>query len=350
MIKRCSRCLLPQTFPGVVFDGKGVCNHCLEFKERPLLGEEKFVKKIGSKRGDHYDCVLGISGGKDSCYVAYLAKEKFNLRALAICYDFPFLVDLARENIERVTQSLGIELMMVKSQGNIEYNLMRNHLSSLAATGTTWGQCMFCHYGIDAVLYNVAVEKKIPFILSGITQNELWDVGSRTKFLMKRVKNLPAGELLRHIYYQSKAYFGLVNQRRQFPIPGNNCLNVYKRANLPADGPELVHVFEYIRWDQKVIEKTLKERTGWVRPAGETSWRYDCILEPLLDYTYKKEFGISSAGMYLSGLVRAGLLSREEGLKALESKEKEEVLNRALVNVLDFLKVPERVKAKFLQN
>ena len=156
--------------------------------------------------------------------------------------------------------------------------------------------------------------------------------------------------MIKYAFYQSKAYLGLVKQRREFPIPGNSCFNAYKRANLPADGPEIVHVFEYVKWDQKVIEKTLKERTGWVRPAGETSWRYDCILEPLLDYTYKKEFGISSAGMYLSGLVRAGLLSREEGLKALESKEKEEVLNRALLNVLDFLKVPERVKAKFLQN
>lgn len=348
--KRCTRCLLPDTYPGIEFNEQGVCNICLGYKENELLGEERFLKKIGSKTGTKYDCVLGISGGKDSCYVAYLAKKRFNLRALAVCYDFPFLVDLARDNIKKVCDGLNLELLIIKTKGSLEYKLLKNHLTSLAATGTTWGQCMFCHYGIDAVLYNVAIQKDIPFILSGITQNELWDVGNRTKFLLKRIKELSVPELLKHAYHQSKAYRNLVAQRRQFPIPGNSCLNVYRRANLPADGPEVVHVFDYIQWDQKVIEKTLKEQTGWVRPKGETSWRYDCILEPVLDFTYKKEFGISSAGIYLAGLVRCGLLSREEGLRALESKEKEEVLNKALVSVLEFLKVPEKVQAKFFNH
>ena len=144
MIVRCSQCLLPNTYPGVVFNEDGVCNHCLNFKEQELIGEEAFYNKIKSVKGGEYDCILGISGGKDSCYVAYLAKEKFNLNALAVCYDFPFLVDLARENIKRVTDSLDIDLLIIKSEGNIEYNLMRNHFASLASTGTTWGQCMFC--------------------------------------------------------------------------------------------------------------------------------------------------------------------------------------------------------------
>ncbi len=153
-----------------------------------MFGEAAFLDKISSKHGDKYDCVLGISGGKDSCYVAYLAKKKFNLRTLAVCYDFPFLVDLARQNVKKVCDSLDLDLEIIKTNNNLEYNLLRNHLISLAGTGTTWGQCIFCHYGIDAVLFNVAKEKNIPFILSGITSNELWNPGSRTQFLLNRVK------------------------------------------------------------------------------------------------------------------------------------------------------------------
>jgi predicted PP-loop superfamily ATPase len=98
-VQICSRCLLPNTYPGIEFNEQGICNHCLEYKKPQLLGEAAFSEKINSKHGNKYDCVVGISGGKDSCYVAYLAKEKFNLRTLAVCYDFPFLVDLARQNV-----------------------------------------------------------------------------------------------------------------------------------------------------------------------------------------------------------------------------------------------------------
>jgi hypothetical protein len=272
------------------------------------------------------------------------------LHALAICYDFPFLVNLAKDNIKRVTDTLEMDLIVIKSKNHLEYDLVRSHFTSLASTGTTWGQCLFCHYGIDAVLYNVAIEKKIPFILTGITQYELWNPGNRSKFILKRIKNLHSSDILEFVYYQSKAYLNLLRQRRQFPIQGNSCFNVYKRARLPEQGPEMIHVFDYIHWDHMLIEKTLKEQTGWVRPKGETSWRYDCILEPLLDYTYMREFGISCTGIYLSRLIRSGLLTRDEGLKTLEKKESEEVMRKSLLNVLSFLNVSEKTKIKFINS
>ena len=232
----CSKCLMPDTYPGIQFNREGICNACLEHRKKNPLGEEQLVEKLRSTPGGEYDCVLGISGGKDSCYVAYLAKEKFGLRALAVCYDFPFLVELARQNIKKVCDSLNLDVMHVKSSNNFEYDFLRNHLISLSGTQTTWGQCIFCHYGIEGVLYNVAREKNIPFILSGVTENELWNPGSRTGFLLKRVKKLPFRDLLRFVYYQSKAYLNLVDQRKQFRIPGNGCFNVYKPGGAAREG------------------------------------------------------------------------------------------------------------------
>ena len=338
---------MPDTYPRISFDSEGVCNFCLNYRKKEPLGEERLIEKLRSKTGGQYDCVLGISGGKDSCYVAYLAKEKYNLRALAVCYDFPFLVDLARDNIKRVCDSLQLDVIYVKSKNNLEYNYERNHLISLSGTQTTWGQCLFCHYGIAAVLDNIAKEKNIPFVLSGITQNELWNPGNRTQFLLRRVKKLPLGELLKFIYFQSKAYLGLVDQRVQFGIPGNSCFDVYHRAKMPAGSAEIIRVYDYVQWDQGLIEKTLKERTGWQKPQKATSWRYDCILEPLLDYTYLKEFGISTVGLYLSGLIRTGLIQREEALLVQQQSERQEELDKGLKFVLDFLEVPEKIQEKF---
>jgi len=348
MMTRCVRCLMPSTYPDITFNIDGVCNHCLSYKNIEPLGEENFLQKFNSKHGSQYDCVLGISGGKDSCYVAYLVKKKYGLRALAVTYDFPFMVDLARENIKTVCENLGLELLVVKSRNNLEYNLLRSHLISLAATGTTWGQCMFCHYGIEAVLYETARSKEIPFILSGVTNSETWwNPANRMSILAKRLKNLSLEEMALFGLYQSKAYLYLVDQRRQFPIPGNSSFNVYKRANTPSNGPETIKVFNYIEWNQEIIEKTLQEETGWQKPAKSLTWRYDCILEPLLDFTYKSEFGISSAGLYLCGLIRSGVISREEGLHLLEESEDQERLDTSLKTVLDFLEIPIQTQEKF---
>lgn len=348
MNDRCVRCLMPNTYPDITFNEDGICNHCLNHQESVPLGEEQFLEKIHSKRGTHYDCVLGISGGKDSSYVAYLARKKFGLRVLAVSYDFPFMVDLARQNAKTVCANLGIELIVIRSRNNLELNLMRDHLTSLAATGTTWGQCLFCHYGIEAVLYETAKSREIPFILSGVTRSETWwNPGSRMSILAKRLKNLTLPEKVLFGIYQSKAYLSLVDQRRQFPIPGNNSLNVYQKAHTPANGPETIPVFDYVKWDQGLIEKTLQEETGWRKPSKALTWRYDCILEPLLDFTFKREFGISSAGLYICGLIRSGNISREEALRLIEENEDQERLDANLKTVLDFLNIQPQIQEKF---
>jgi hypothetical protein len=164
------------------------------------------------------------------------------------------------------------------------------------------------------------------------------------------VKKLPLGELLQFIYFQSKAYLRLVDQRVQFGIAGNSCFNVYQRAKLPVGSAEIIHVYDYVQWDQGLIEKTLRERTGWQKPQKATSWRYDCILEPLLDWTYSKEFGISTVGLYLSGLIRAGLMQREAALLVQQQSERQAELEKGLKIALDFLKVPEKTQGKFFES
>ena len=116
------------------------------------------------------------------------------------------MVDLARKNTQAVCDALGLELQIVKTRNNLEYNLIRNHIISLAATGTTWGQCLFCHYGIEAVLCQTAQSREIPFILYGVTDSEIWwNPGNRMSILAKRLKDLPFSEKVTFGLYQGKA-------------------------------------------------------------------------------------------------------------------------------------------------
>jgi hypothetical protein len=340
---------MPATYPGISFDEKGLCNYCRQYRKSPPAGEQAFLEVIGARRGKQSDCVVGISGGKDSCYVTYLAKKKYHLRVLAVCYDFPFLCDLARQNIRNVCDTLGVELRIIKTKNDLEYRYVRNHMLSVLATGTSWGQCLFCHYGIDAILYNVAKSEGIPLVLGGITKYELWNPGSRMEFLLNRVKKMPLSNQARFVHRQSRAYACLVEQRRQFSIPGNSTLDVYRRAKLPSNGPQHINVFEYLPWNQTLIEKTLMEETGWIKPERSITWRYDCSLEPFLDYTYKKEFGISTVGIYLSHMIRDGLISREEALHVLEKSEDETILREQLDSVFDFLRIAQPLRQHFFE-
>jgi len=345
------RCVLPDSYPEISFDAFGICRFCRNHHKLELPGEQALLKKVSRHRGSDYDCLLGISGGKDSCYVAYLARKALNLKALAVFYDFPFIKDLARDNARRVCDSLGIELVVVKTTNNLEYKLLRNHLISLAGTGTTWGQCIFCHYGISGALYRIAKERKIQTILSGTTSNETWwNPGRRTGFLMRRVKRLPLLDVANFALYQFKAYCGLAEQRRQFEIPGNKAYSPYSHPSPPPDGPQTIRVFDYLPWDQREIERVLTEETGWKKPDKKLTWRYDCILEPMLDFTYLREFGVSTVGLYLSGLIRDGLIDREEALKFRADAEDPEVLSENIRTVFDYLNLPKRVQDAYFRD
>jgi len=119
-IKVCMRCIYDEKVPGIVFDNEGICNYCRqvedlekEYKTGLPEGEQKFMEIVDtikrSGKTKKYDCVLGISGGTDSCYMLYKAVE-VGLRPLAVNYDNTWSTTIANENIRKVTKKLGVDL------------------------------------------------------------------------------------------------------------------------------------------------------------------------------------------------------------------------------------------------
>ena len=96
-LKRCTRCQLPQTYPGITFDAQGVCNLCrTERQDTPYLGLEALREKTahilaGSKASRRYDAAVAFSGGRDSTYLLHFAKEVLGLNVLAVSLDHRFM-------------------------------------------------------------------------------------------------------------------------------------------------------------------------------------------------------------------------------------------------------------------
>jgi N-acetyl sugar amidotransferase len=120
-LRICSRCIYDERVPAIHFDDEGVCNYCRQVErlseqygtgqpkgEALFAGMVEDIKRTG--RGKPYDCIVGVSGGTDSSYLVYLAKEKWGLRPLAVHYDNTWNSAIATMNIHKVLNGLGVDL------------------------------------------------------------------------------------------------------------------------------------------------------------------------------------------------------------------------------------------------
>ena len=130
ILKRCTKCILPETMPFISFDDEGVCNYCKNYKLRnnPKPKEELFQLVEPYRRKEGLDCIVPFSGGRDSCYGLHLIVEELKMKPVTYTYDWGMVTDLGRRNISRMCSKLGVENIIIaddisKKRRNIRRNL-----------------------------------------------------------------------------------------------------------------------------------------------------------------------------------------------------------------------------------
>ena len=104
-MKRCTRCVLPETYPEISYDDQGVCNHCRSFKSIVYKGEEALRKLFEENSGSgKWDCLVPLSGGRDSTYTLYNLVKKYGRRVLVYNYDNGFVESIAQDNIKAIAR------------------------------------------------------------------------------------------------------------------------------------------------------------------------------------------------------------------------------------------------------
>jgi asparagine synthetase B (glutamine-hydrolysing) len=129
-LRRCTRCILPETMPFIDFDADGVCNYCHNYSPRnvPKPKEELFNLVEGYRRAGVTDCIVPFSGGRDSCYGLHLIVKELKMNPVTYTYDWGMVTDLGRRNISRMSAELGVENIIVaddiaQKRRNIAVNL-----------------------------------------------------------------------------------------------------------------------------------------------------------------------------------------------------------------------------------
>lgn len=296
------------TVSGIAFDNSGTCSFCEVHKRMEHafpLGEAglRTVARIANDvrragRGRRYDCVVGLSGGRDSSYTLWYCVTQLKLRPLAVHFNDGFGNPVAGENMRRACQRLGVELRTITSDWRESKDLK---IAFLKASVPDMEQGT--DLGIATALYGVAAKEGLRHLVIGQS--------FRTEGIAPLSWNFLDGKYLRAVHQQ----FGTVPLRPWRPVdPGFNLgpkeMFYYAFVRRIKTVTLLYHL-DYVR---TAVDEVLKRELGWKSPGAHYA---DDLYQSLIYYLNRVKFNIDRRLFNYSALVRSGQMSREVGLERL---------------------------------
>lgn len=318
MLRRCSKCILPETYPEIIFNEKGVCNYCLTYRRKRHRGEAELRKSIEPYRnsGREYDCIVALSGGRDSSFLAHYAVRTLGLRVLAYTWDNGFMPEQTKENIENIVDVLGIDHVVEKhdyvekNERHIVSSWMRR--PSPAMIGFL---CTGCKTGYIRGLVKTAQSHQIPLVLKGSGESEPSFaqklLGDSTHFRRKRL-SLVLGfsmEMIRNPFY-------LLNPNCLIGLAEEFFHRFFYRANRDF---KTTSIFAFIEWNEQDILSLIQGELNWKKSShSSSSWRSDCKISELKNYLYRETLGFTKHDELLSTMIRRNLITRGDALTRLK--------------------------------
>ena len=329
-MKTCTKCILPETYPDISFNEEGVCNYCLNHQpHQELLGIEKFTEILEIRnRCGTYDCVVPLSGGKDSTYILYYVVKVLGLKPLAVTYNSGYQSQLAEENVTKTCQNLGVDLVEVKSPGNLQANLLKSSYAFADKLNREWDVCLNCPQILRIVPTSIAKKYHISLVIwggstiesvKGKTPSKKPPKSDEEHWLIRKTKTF--SRILKRIIKEPALFFPIVrytyfkmSQRIALGFPAIYAVNPF--SSVPTSDTEIqfVNFFEYIHWDSIENMKVLEEELGWKHPVDKDS-RFDCQLHCVTNKKYLEKYGISHDGITFCNFIRDGKMSRKDAMR-----------------------------------
>lgn len=335
-LRRCTKCILPSTYPFISFDEKGVCNFCNKYEKQKFHGSEsleKILDRCRSKNGQP-DCLVGISGGRDSSYGIHILKTKYGMNPVAYTYDWGLTTDISRINQAKVCGKLGIEHIIrapdiKKKRRHIRKNIyawLNNPKLGMVPLFMA-GDKDFYHFGrqlrrevnVDLTIFcsGCLLEQREFFVgFCGVNENV-----TKTARLYNYSK---AAKMKLALWYISQ----YVKNPRYINESLFDSIRSYFTSFIHKD--DFLYLYEYLPWEEKKIEMVLKEEYGWedYKAYGSNQWRMGDGQTAFTNYIFHEIAGFTEYDNFRSNQIREGLIIRDEALKLVENdnKPKYEVL------------------------
>lgn len=302
----CTYCVMDTTDPKISFNDSGECNHCRSYLENlPLLParqpsaeqllNSKVEAVIASGKGKKYDCVIGLSGGVDSTYVAYVVTKILGLRPIAVHMDNGWNSELSVKNVENIVKKLGIDLYTKI----LDWDEFRDLQLAFLKASTPDSEIPTDH-AIGATLHEVANKYNIKYIISG------------ANFVTERIMPPSWSQGHGDYRYINNIYKKFTGKRlKKFPFL--NFWKVFYYNNI--SGIEFLPLFDFFNFDLKEAKKIIVNELMWQEYGGK---HYESTYTKFFQgHILPVKFGFDKRKGHLSNLICAGILSREEAFKIL---------------------------------
>lgn len=321
-LKRCKKCLLPETHESITFDDQGVCSICrqVEFKEGKIdwaKRKEDLTELIESYRGKHdYDCIVPFSGGKDSTWTLYYLMKEYKVKPLVVRFDHGFLRPNLNENTTNALRNLGADFHTFTPNWKVVQKLM---LQSFLEKGDF---CWHCHTGIFSYPMHVAIKYDVPLIFWGEPSAEYTSYYSYDQ-----------AEEVDEKRFNRFVNLGITALDMAVRLGGDIDERDFKPYSYPAlkdlrrIGYRSVCLGSYIPWDVKTQSKIIADELGWKGDLVENvpeQYNYEkieCHMQGVRDYIKYIKRGYTRPTHLASIDIRHDRLTREEGLDMLSKYE-----------------------------
>ena len=325
-LKRCTKCILPETFPNILFDEKGVCNYCNNYVPKKIKSKEDLIGILSNYKSssiDKPDCVIPFSGGRDSSYVMHFLKKELGMNPIAFSYDWGMLTDLSRRNQSRMCSKLGIEHILVSAdirkkrhyiKLNVEAWLHKPHLGTIP---------LFMAGDKHYFYYNNLIMKQNDLKISIMGENHLEKTGFKTAF--SGAKQDFNGAMAYNVSNLNKLKMVgfYASQFISNPKFINTSLLDTTTAFLSYYGQkhDYLNLFDFIDWDEKTVENTILGEYNWeLDPHTKSTWRIGDGTAAFYNYIYYRVAGFTENDTFRSNQIREGKITRIQALEKVNEE------------------------------
>ncbi len=317
-LQYCVRCCVPQTQEGVVFDELGVCQACQSAEQKIHINWVEREKDLRATldaakaaAGTNYDCIIPISGGKDSTFQLHVLTKIYGMKPLAVTFSHNWYSETGWYNLQNSLEQFNVDHIMFTPNRSL-VNRIAKH--SLAGIGDS---CWHCHAGVGAFPLQAAVRFNIPLLVWG---ESIAESSGRASY-----KN-PVRKFDREYFTKVSAKLRPdqmvrddLSERDLYPF------NVPSAEECERVGVYGIHLGDYIFWDDERQTEFVRDVYGWKETQIEGSYkRYksaECVMPGVHDFTNYLKRGYGRATFHSSVDVRAGLLSRDEAWKLIRDND-----------------------------
>jgi len=320
-VRRCTKCVLPAIYPNIQFDEHGVCNFCLA-ASKEKKGPQKRSKneldriiKAYKGKSNKYDVIVGLSGGKDSSYVAYYLKTEYDVKILGMNYDIGYRSEYAVQNLETLANKLEIDLLTIRPNNSFikklfahfllkrgEFCSVCNNLGYLIGASFSWRQKLSLGFS--------------PLMAGGWSKEYEYQPDISVTSMQYFFENLThelLEELIAQPFIEEKVVLGYMKLKD----PRQAQIDTDEHKELGDYAMNFIQLPDYIEWNIMEIPHILSNKLAWKHPPDVHESHFDCSLFPLKEYLKFKKYGLTQETIKNSVLIREGLMSREEALQKM---------------------------------